>query len=419
MENNHINIIQFFILAALVLTACSRADVMKPLGEQTAPAQITVRDVVNGPGNAILYYDLPDDENLKYVKAVYSPRDGEEVFLNASAFTDSLVLDGFKDAGTFDVKLYSVSFGEVYSDPVNVKVSPLTPPYKVIASGLSCTRTFGGVYVSFDNPTNASLAVCAYKRDEAGNWQEITTYYTSSENVKVSVRGQDAVETTFRFSVEDQWGDVAYSDEFTVTPWFEVLCDKSLFKALKPAGDNWTIHMWGGASNRNSLESAWDGTPDPARTYDRGAPLFQTSPYNSLPMSFTIDLGRMYQLSRFKYYACQGFRAGHPRTFQIYGATELNPDPTVVLIDALGNQDPYWTLLRDCESFRPSGATVSGDEVPRTAEDDLLLAQGEEWEFPSDIPAVRYLRIRVQRTWGGAQYIECCEIDVYGTPIEE
>ena len=406
-------ILYSLFLATILTSACSRVDVIKPMGSKTAPGQVTIRDVVNGPGNAILYYNLPDDDNLKYVKAVYEPRPGEETSINASAFTDSLVLDGFKDEGTYEVKLYSVSFGEAYSEPVRLKVSPLTPPYKAIASALNCVRAFGGVQVTFANPTGAALAVSVQKQSENGSWEELDTYYTSEKNVKYSVRGQEPVETRYKVSISDHWGDTAYSREYVLTPMFEVLCDKSLFKGLKPAGDNWTITMWGGASNNNSLECAFDGS------YSRSAPIFQTKATGKLPVSFTIDLGKEYVLSRYKFYPCQGFKAGHPRRFQIWVATELNPDASVVLVDALGNQDPYWTLLGEFESFRPSGFTVSATVQARTDDDVLLCKNGEEWEFPVGIQPVRYARIRVLTTWDGVQYIEYPEIDFFGTPADE
>lgn len=401
------------IPVAILLISCSPVDVIKPMGSKTAPAKVVVRDVVNGPGNAILYYNLPNDENLKYVKAVYSPRSGEEVSINASAFTDSLVLDGFKDEGTYDVKLYSVSFGETCSEPVRLKVNPLTPPYKAVASGLECVRAFGGVQVSFSNPTGANLSVSVHKEGENGEWEELDTYYTSEKHVKFAVRGQEPVESKFKVYVSDHWGDVAESREYLLTPMFEVLCDKSLFAGLRPAGDNWEITMWGGASNNNSLACAFDGS------YSRSAPIFQTKSTGKLPVSFTIDMGREYVLSRYKFYPCQGFKAGHPRKFQIWGATELNPDASVVLVDALGNQDPYWTLLGEFESFRPSGATVSATVQARTDDDVLLCQNGEEWEFPVGIQPVRYARIRVLTTWDGVQYIEYPEIDFFGTPADK
>ena len=400
-------------LAAVLLlgmSACKSADVIKPLGASVVPAQVTITDVVNRSGQAIIYYDLPNDKNLKYVKAVFTPREGDEMSVNASYFTDSLIVNGFKEAGEYEVYLYSVSFGENYSEPVKVKVNPETPPYQLVAQTLKCVQSFGGVNVSYENPTKADLSVSVEKLESDGTWSEVNTNYSSVDKVTFSARGQEPVPSTFRVAVSNHWGDVAYSQNYDITPLYETLCDKSMFKGMVLGGDIWEITSWGGASNYNSLECAFDGS------YSRSAPIFQTKSTGTVPLSWSLDLGQEYVLSRYKFYACQGFKAGHPKTFEIYGAKELNPDPSVELVDAFGNVDPYFTLLGKFESFRPSGITVSASVEPRTAEDQLLINNGEEFEFPMGLPAVRYVRIRVTSTWDKVQYIEVPEIDLFGAP---
>lgn len=399
-------------LAAVLLlgmSACKSADVIKPLGASVVPAQVTITDVVNRSGQAIIYYDLPNDKNLKYVKAVFTPREGDEMSVNASYFTDSLIVNGFKEAGEYEVYLYSVSFGENYSEPVKVKVNPETPPYQLVARTLKCVQSFGGVNVSYENPTKADLAVSVEKLESDGTWSEVYTNYSSVDKVTFSARGQESVRSTFRVAVTNHWGDISYSPEYDITPLYETMCDKSLFKGMILGGDIWEIHSWGGASNYNSMECAFDGS------YKRSAPIFQTK-VGSLPMSWSIDLGKEYVLSRYKFYACQGFKAAHPRIFEIYGAKALNPDPSVELVDAFGRVDPYFTLLGRFESFRPSGITVPASMEPMTAEDILLINNGEEFEFPIGLESVRYIRIRVMSTWDMIYSLEVPEIDLFGAP---
>ena len=284
----------YMILATSVLigmSACKSADVIKPLGASVVPAQVMVTDVINESGQSIIYYDLPNDKNLKYVKAKFSPRSGEEMEVNASYFTDSLIVNGFKDAGEYEVLLYSVSFGENYSEPVKVKVNPDTPPYQLVAKTLTCKQSFGGVNVSYENPTKADLAVSVEKLEADGTWSEVNTNYSSVDKVTFSARGQDPVPSTFRVAVTNHWGDVAYSPNYEITPLYEILCDKSLFTGMVLGGDIWEITSWGGASNYNSLECAFDGS------YSRTAPIFQTKSTGSIPLSWSIDLGKEYVLS--------------------------------------------------------------------------------------------------------------------------
>lgn len=65
--------------------------------------------------------------------------------VNASFYTDSLVVEGFPTKGEYDVELYSVSYGEAVSTPLVVKVSPDTPPYQKVRGTLISAETFGGV----------------------------------------------------------------------------------------------------------------------------------------------------------------------------------------------------------------------------------------------------------------------------------
>ena len=120
----------------VALAACAdNADLNEPAGSTTPPAQVLNATVKNLPGAAIIYYDLPDDQNLKYVRASYKV-DNMVRTVNASFYTDSLVVEGFPTKGEYDIELYSVSYGEVVSSPLVVKVNPDTPPYQKVRGTL-------------------------------------------------------------------------------------------------------------------------------------------------------------------------------------------------------------------------------------------------------------------------------------------
>ena len=83
---------------------CDNADLNEPTGSTTPPSQVLNATVKNLPGAAIIYYDLPDDQNLKYVRASYKV-DNMIRTVNASFYTDSLVVEGFPTKGEYDVEL--------------------------------------------------------------------------------------------------------------------------------------------------------------------------------------------------------------------------------------------------------------------------------------------------------------------------
>ena len=148
----------------VVLAACAdNADLNEPTGSTTPPSQVLNATVKNLPGAAIIYYGLPDDQNLKYVRASYKV-DNMIRTVNASFYTDSLVVEGFPTKGEYDVELYSVSYGEAVSTPLVVKVSPDTPPYQKVRGTLISAETFGGIKVNFDNPEKAKLGLGVIKK---------------------------------------------------------------------------------------------------------------------------------------------------------------------------------------------------------------------------------------------------------------
>ena len=64
------------IILGFIAFACNE----EPIGQQpidnVPPGPISNVKVENTPGGAILTYSLPQDEDLLYVKAVYSLKDG-------------------------------------------------------------------------------------------------------------------------------------------------------------------------------------------------------------------------------------------------------------------------------------------------------------------------------------------------------
>ncbi|MDR3061387.1 MAG: DUF4959 domain-containing protein, partial [Dysgonamonadaceae bacterium] len=102
------NILIFLTAAMFIFYSCGEESLNSPRGSKDVPKQVTVTSVKDISGASIIYYNKPDDKNLKYVRAVYTTDDGITKDVTASFYTDSLLIEGFGKAGTFDVELYSV-----------------------------------------------------------------------------------------------------------------------------------------------------------------------------------------------------------------------------------------------------------------------------------------------------------------------
>lgn len=410
MKQHRIPTLAAVALAAMLATSCfGEADVNKPSGSTEIPAQVLNPTVKNMPGSAVIYYDLPDDQNLKYVRASYDV-DGTVKTVNASFYTDSLIVDGFSAAGEFDVELYSVSYGETVSEPVTVKVNPTTPPYKAVRASLVPDQAFGGLKVNFDNPEKAKLGVGVLMKQNDGSWTELYMHYTESKNGLFYVRGLDAVSTDFGLFVRDRWGHISDTLRINLTPLYEEQCNKALFKNAALPTDTYTCHFWGSAGSatqRNNIIYLWDGVTD-------ADPTFQTPTQSGHPQWFTIDLGAVYKLSRFvmvsRYYKTvktQIFKQGHPKEFEIWGSLEPNPN---------GSYDDTWTFFDHYESVKPSGGGVND---PLTAEDEEMAKNGENFLISDTMPPVRYVRFKTLRTWGGTKYMHLHELTFFGQKMSD
>lgn len=376
------------IILMLIAFGCNDvADVNRPIGNSAIPKQVTVDSVRNFNGGSTIFYSLPDDKNLKYIRVVYEPYPGQMVDSKASFYVDSIRLEGFPKDGEYAVNIYSVSYGETSSEPIKINVNPLTPPFLAVKESILSSASFGGIKVSFTNPETASLAVGIAKKTPENTWEQIYMYYTKAPSATFALRGQESVETQYAIYVRDRWGNISDSLFMTCTPWQEMECDKVLFRVYSLPTDDPGNHTWGGTSTSNGISKTWDGKLT-------AVPLFHTK-NNTFPIHFTFDMGMKYNLSRFIYYPRNDngktpivFLNGHPHLFDVWGSNAPNPN---------GSFDATWTKLGSFESKKASG---TGPEIPATAEDIALAGKGEEYEFPAGIPAVRYIRYRVFETWG-------------------
>jgi hypothetical protein len=407
-----------------------------PIGSTETPKQVIVTGVRNISGASIIYYDRPNDQNLKYVKAVWTTDDNIEYNQTASFYTDSILVDGFGQEGDFKVKLYSVSAGETASEPVEVSIHPERPPYLVAYDKLQILPNFMGIRVLSENETAAKLTFRTFKKDTVANeYVEVGTDYAISRDIEYYNRGH-AADTLqyFRVQVRDRWGHWSPPKDAACSPWFETELSKSLFSEValcNLSGDGSSVpdqtgyllptNFWG-----HKMHS-WSGSDVQFRYLYNGTALgsssqcYHTKPAAPLPQHFTLDLGAQYNLSRFVMWprndAPNLFRGGHPQIIRIYGASYNGPDPEQ-LVDNIYDQDAWL----DLGIFYISRADGSFDPYPgtadRTAEDDALLEKGHEMILKATDQKIRYLRVQTLKcfstnTTSGAVMIS--EISVFGS----
>lgn len=397
------------LLPAILLAGCAEDETGPMEHNTTPPGQVADVAVENLPGKARLTYTLPGDEDLLYVKAVYRLNSGAVREIKASYYTNTMTLDGFGDTNVHRVEVFAVNRSEVCSEPVVVEVEPEENPIWGVRRSLVIADDFSGVHIRAENPLREPVAIEIMRKDSLGRWQQVEGIETSSPVIEAAKRGLDTLEYEFRFTVRDRF--LNYTDTLytTVKPLFEQMLDKSKFRAYNLPGDarpeqpGWLEmdRMWNNDYTYTNHERWLIATPSDVKE----------------PQISTFDMGVTAQLSRLTlfnwgYDNTQGMGAGdrlfytgeHMRRFEIWGSTAPDPD---------GSLDS-WTLLATFENEKPSKLPYGQQSL----EDFEAALRGFDFIFPvgSEVPKVRFVRIRNLESWDGTTKFGIEEIDLFGDP---
>ena len=375
------------------LLACEEEVPTALTGDGNAPGKVSNVTIENRNGGAKLTYSLPDDANLLYVKAVYEYPKGNVREVRASAYVDSLVIEGIGDTQELGVSLFSVSRSEKVSESVQVTILPMTPPVQLVAASLEVSPEFGGISVHFLNERRQDIIIEILKKVD-GDWTNLDAYYTNSKQSLFTIRGQEATPTEFGLYVRDKWKNKSDTLLVELTPLYEVQLPSPTPVTILP--NDYNQHYAGLDYTYMFDEVVSDGNY-------MGTLLTENS---NLPLSFTLDFGSPAKFSRFRYWMRQGdayiYNYASPETWEVWGSNELTADWE------------NWTKIMDCRAVKPSGPGT-----PLTAEDRELAARGLVFPFPAGTEPYRYIRWKTMRTFGALNAVQISELAFYGGGNDE
>lgn len=381
-------------IISLILASAFLGCKQEPIGQQAldgiAPGAVSKIVSTPIPGGAILTYQLPTDEDLLYVKAIFN-RNGNVCEVRTSMYTDTLKVLGFGDTAEREVEVIAVDRSRNESPSVKVKINPLDPPVKTIGETLRLVPDFGGVTAFWQNPQKADIGIVVMGEDNNKDFTPIETFYSKITNGEGIVRGLDSIPANFKVFARDRWGNTSEMKEYSLKPLFEEKLDKKLFKAVTLPKDAKVAFGW-------VLTNIWDG--------NLGTGFHTGAGSGDWPAMFTIDLGKEVKLSRITAFQRPGtyaFAHGNWKKAEYYGAKTLDP---------LGGDLPNasWTYLGTHVSVKPSGLPIG-----QTNSDDLaVVASGESTRITPDAPSVRYIRVRALENWSGGDFMHMMELDFYG-----
>lgn len=142
------------------LYACSEEPNGQTPTDSIAPGILTNIYAEGTPGGALITYDLPDDEDLLCVKAIFELKDGKMSEEKASVYVSSMEIKGFGDTQVREVQLIAIDRSYNESEPVTVTVNPQSPPFIAVQQSLELSAAFGGINVAMENPTEANVIIC-------------------------------------------------------------------------------------------------------------------------------------------------------------------------------------------------------------------------------------------------------------------
>ncbi|WP_298651727.1 DUF5000 domain-containing lipoprotein [uncultured Proteiniphilum sp.] len=383
------------VLGMVFLYSCGNEE---PVGQQPLdnipPGIITNVSVKNIAGGAVFHYTLPSDEDLLYIKAVYSIDGETEVESKASAFVDSLSVLGFGDTIQYQVKLIAVDKSRNESDPHVETIRPLIPDVLSISKTLSIVSDFGGLLATWENPGRAEISVNIEIEDHNREYVPKEIFYSSSINGKGTVRGMDTIPFYFRTYLQDHWGNKSPFRYDTIIPIYETEFDKLKFAKVTTSGD---IPPY---NSDYDIHRIWDGNNggDPCYSSPAGTGIW--------PQTVSFDLGVIGKISRLRLFQRTSntnyiFHEGNLRNFEVWGCVNYNPAQS-------GWEQ--WTKLMDCESIKPSGLPLGQLSI----EDEEQARNGEDFTNDPNNPPVRYIRILAKRTWANGANFQIGEVEIYG-----
>lgn len=387
-------IFAFMIMAGL-LVACQEDTIGQYPIDSTAPAKVTNPQVENLPGRVLITYELPDETDLLYVKAVYTKSDGTEGSVKASVFNNQVEIVGFGRSKKQTVKLITVDRSQNESDPVPVEIEPLDGTVYSISETMTMEETWGGIKMRWDNPQEDGVFITVTCTDSEGK-EIVETYFSESEVGEIAMRDLDDTPYEFKIEVRDLYDNYSDARIETLTPWKEIMVPLKEITVL-PLASNMTLH----ASYSKGLNALIDNV---CSTEDY-VYIDKTCAYGY----FTFDLGAEYVISRVRmwhrYAYCYTVR--NPKFFQYWTTNDWkyaeNPD----------NWDG-WNLVYEGKCVKPSG---DGSTV--TAEDKAFAMAGHEFEMPEGVTG-RYFRVKLLENWTGNELgFMLAEIHFWGKKIED
>ncbi|WP_298645704.1 DUF4959 domain-containing protein [uncultured Proteiniphilum sp.] len=389
-------------IIALLLTNCEeeKFNVQYPT-DQIPPQAVSNVEVVNMPGSVQITYELPDELDLMYVKAIYPLSSGGMGETKVSAFSNTMVIKGFGKSRKHLIELISVDKSLNESNPVKVEIEPMDSPIYEIFESMDVLTAFGGFTLKWENPLNENVLIEILESDTINNLYNFMDIVHSAQRDGIySIRGLDTTMIKVAVFLKDPFENYTDTLEVGVKPYFEERIPTNNLTAF-PIPPYFELF---GAGRDHSL--MFLDNPSNS-TYIRAG-----NPYGYMPW-FTVDLGLKAVFSRLVHFHRAGYEwtLHNMRELEVWGTNSAVTAAEHTRLPAEWREDPNWILLGHFKSVRPSGGEPG---TAPTSEDMEFILAGEEFEFLLGQPSVQYLRFNIISTWSNSTGFQSPRVLLYG-----
>jgi hypothetical protein len=387
-----------FLLVGFVF-ACNKTDDQN--NDSIPPGKVSNVSVEPTNGGAFVTYDLPDDEDVLFVKASYTNTLGEDVFKVSSYYKNQIEIDGYNDTLKHELHIVAVDRSQNNSEPVVVEFKPLKSHIELVKESIEMVPDFGGIMMTWENPAEKQVYTHFSYDDTLGN---TIVHFLSSDlkEEKFVIRGMDTTRKEFFVQVEDFFGNKTEQvSKGELSPLFEEKIDKSswtLVTNMSVDGNAWegrTVNVWDdvidtqGNNSDNSYAMIWRNRNGGQLNY---------------PLDIVIDINDTIIVNRLQvwqrafwyqneseyfYYQNENFKA-----FNIYSS----------------NDKVNWTLLGEFSLEDPKD---EDGNVPAKAIQEAI--DGHNFELEQFSEPFRYLKFSITENFGSEEYVNISELTLYGT----
>lgn len=158
MVKTDINIF-YFLLCTLLFLGCTEDERGAYGSDGVPPDPVVINAVENRPGGATIRFTAPANQDLLYIKGSYIDENNIPKQVIVSSVIDTLGIIGFGQTGNYNVDVTAVDTGDNESEAVSTTISPLEAPIHAILESIEGAQDFGGINISYSNPTRAEVSL--------------------------------------------------------------------------------------------------------------------------------------------------------------------------------------------------------------------------------------------------------------------